>query len=229
MLGGIIFLAVQSAMTFSRGGLYNAVTGAVLAFLFLIRDIRRQAQLVLVGALLYIVADYILLPRLDAFTQGALSARFQDVNPSGRDSIVQSDLQIWEENPILGVGPGQAKSYRELQGVAAHTEFTRVLAEHGVLGLVALLLLLIAGVQNLRRAHSPRDKALAASMMGWSLFFMLNSAMRLVAPAFTFGLAFTPLLPGERRGLQSAPNHGYKTIRRLAFSHQRGVFERHNL
>ncbi len=35
--------------------------------------------------------------------------------------------------------------------MASHTEFTRLLAEHGFLGLIALLLLLWIGARNLAR------------------------------------------------------------------------------
>jgi hypothetical protein len=77
---------------------------------------------------------------------------------------------------------------------AAHTEFSRVLAEHGLLGLTGLILLLSAAMQNLKRAPTAKAKAMVAAMMAWSLFFMLISAMRLVAPSLTFGLTFANLI-----------------------------------
>jgi len=137
-----------------------------------------------------VVAHYVLLPGLDAFTEGTLSERFQDTDTTGRDSLVESDLRIWAAHPVLGVGPGQAKDYRALHGVAAHTEFTRLLAEHGSAGLGALLLLVVAAVQNTRRPDGPRERGLVAALLGWSFLYMVNSAMRLVAPSFVFGLSF---------------------------------------
>jgi hypothetical protein len=210
--GLMVYLAVQSALTFSRGGLYNAAAGASMALFYIIRDARSRFQFVLVAALFFAVVHFILLPRLDAFTEGTLSERFQDVNTTGRDSLLEDDLQVWAENPILGVGPGMAKSYRELRGVAAHTEFSRLVSEHGVLGFAALVLFLAAGVQNLIRAPAPGSKAVVASMVGWSLLYMLNSAMRLVAPAFAFGLAFTTFLPEAQGAPAAAAQRGYRVL-----------------
>jgi hypothetical protein len=197
MFVGVILLAAQSAMTFSRGGLYNAAAGAIVGFLFLITDARSRLKLLLVAALLFVVAHYVLLPKLDTFTSGTLSERFQDTDPTGRDSLVQSDLRIWADHPVLGVGPGQAKQHRQLHGVAAHTEFSRLLAEHGSAGLAALVLLLFTAVRNVRRPPGQREKAIVAALLGWSFLYMVNAAMRLVAPSFAFGLTFARLAPRD--------------------------------
>ena len=61
------------------------------------------------------------------------------------------DLDIFYDNLFIGVGPGQANILREKYGfgkkVAAHTEFSRMLAEHGILGLISLLILIgVSGI-----------------------------------------------------------------------------------
>jgi hypothetical protein len=104
-----------------------------------------------------------------------------------------ADLQIWFENPVLGVGPGGA--YRVRQSLfghhtAAHTEFSRLLAEHGILGFLAILLLLVMAKRSIGQGRTNGDKAFAASMIGWSLLYMGINAMRIVAPSFLFGLPF---------------------------------------
>ena len=194
MLGGLLFLAVQSALTFSRGGLYNAAGGAAIASLYLIRDPRSRLKFLFLAVVLFVSTNYFLLPRLDAFTEGALSARFKSTSTTGRDRIAMTEIQVWLNNPVFGVGPGRTP------GNVAHTEFTRLLSEHGTFGLLSILVLTIAGARNIRRAPTIKNKALAASMMGWSFLFMLNAGMRLAAPAFAFGLAFITLLPEEYRG-----------------------------
>jgi O-antigen ligase len=202
---GTLFLAVQSAITFSRGGIYTALFGAALAFAFLIRDSRTRLKFMTVAAVLFLVANFIVLPRLDMFTGGALSARFRNLETTGRDTLFWADLQVWREHPVLGVGPGEADGYRKAiygdlfkYGVAAHTEFSRLLSEHGIFGLAALMAVLLASVRRLRRHRSHKAKAVAAAMIGWALVFWLHMAMRLVAPCFTFGLAFAVLLLDER-------------------------------
>ena len=182
------YLAAQSALTFSRGGLFYATGSAVFASAYLIRDARSRLKFVLIAVLLFVVGNYVVLPRLDNLTDGALSARFQSIDPTHRDDILEDDLGAWIDNPIIGVGPGQR------EGRVAHTEFTRLLADHGSLGLLAIVLLLATGTRNLRRARTNKGRALAAAMMGWSCLFMLGYGMRLAAPSFAFGLTFVRLL-----------------------------------
>jgi hypothetical protein len=204
MFGAMLLMAVQSALTFSRGGLYNAAGGIALASFCLIKDPRSRIKVVVFAALLLLTANYIVWPRLDAFTGGALSARFENTDTTGRGDIAILDLRAWLENPILGVGPGQR------QGNMAHTEFTRLLAEHGTFGALAILLLVIMMVQNVRRARTIRSRAIVASITGWSFLFMLDKAMRLVAPAFALGLTFATFLPATKVRRVYIRNRGHK-------------------
>jgi O-antigen ligase len=104
--------------------------------------------------------------------------------------IVRDDLRIFKEHPFLGVGTGMAVGYRYLyyRGAAAHTEFSRMLAEHGLLGLAAIFLLIVIAIRNVKAENHRQDKAVAVSLVLWSIAFMFINAMRLVAPAFLFGL-----------------------------------------
>jgi hypothetical protein len=201
---GLALFAIQSALTFSRGGLYNAAgAGAVASMLFLSKT-KFKLRVLAVAVLVLIIAHYVVLPSLDDYTGGALSERFSSLNLTGRDRLIRGDLQAWEENPVFGVGPGRARFsrgefYRE--GVAAHTEFSRLLAEHGMWGLAALFTLLFMAIKNFRQARSGVHKALLTAATAWSLLFMTNAAMRLVAPSFVFGLASVTLLR-QRKILQ---------------------------
>src|SRR5690606_11953405 len=105
-------------------------------------------------------------------------------------------LQVWAEHPLFGVGPGVAVEARKplIGPAAAHTELTRLPAEHGIFGVVALFLLLLMAVRNIKRAQTPANKGIVAALIIWVFFFMLNSAIRLAAPAFLFGLTFITLL-----------------------------------
>lgn len=191
----MLVLATQSAMTFSRGGLYNAVGGIVVGFLFLARDMRSMVKIVLIASLLIGTATLYVIPRLDDFTDGALTRRFESTDPTNRDHIVDADLQIWKEHPLLGVGPGQGPNYRKaiFYGAVAHTEFSRLFAEHGFLGFISLLLLFFMGAQTIFQSTGIKAKAAKASVLTWSVLYMLNAAMRLAVPSFLFGLAFTNL------------------------------------
>ncbi len=194
-----ILLIAQSAMTFSRGGLYMACGGAILAVIFLIQDRRVRFQLFAAIIALFLTINFVLVPRLDEFTGGALSKRFSDTQLTGRDSLAMADLQVFSDHPVFGVGPGQTRRYRNREVgysyAAAHTEFSRLLAEHGVFGLIAIIVLLCMAVQHFRQSPTARGRAVAGSMTAWSLLFMIGAAMRLVAPSFVFGMTAATILP----------------------------------
>jgi len=204
MIGLTVWLGTQSALTFSRGGLYTAAGAAVLGILYLTRDASSRIRIVLIAGFLFVFGSYVVLPRLETFTGGALSTRFENTNTTGRDRIAEADLQIWYDNPVFGVGAGESKveHAQYLRRISTHTEYTRLLAEHGVLGLAAGILLLAMAAQSFLHLGQMRDaraKALLAPMVIWTLLYMLDKAMRLVAPSFTFGLGF--IVIQERRRL----------------------------
>lgn len=196
-------MAAQSALTFSRTGLYNAGISAVAATFYLARDGRTRLKILGVIVIGFLVANYLLLPKLDEFTSGALLTRFRNTSLTGRDTIIRADLQIWSDNPVFGVGPGQAttlraESYRES---SAHTEFSRLVAEHGIFGFLAFLLLIFIGFQNLRRESALHTKAAIVALTCWSFGFMMVTAMRLVAPAALLGLGAITLLLDHNQAL----------------------------
>ena len=195
MLVMTLILAVQSAMTFSRGGLLVASVAATSCIWYLVRD--RGSRLRLLAALIVFstAGVYIVLPKLDEFTGGALSARFADHNLTKRDEVIRDDIDIFIAYPLMGVGPGMAKKMRARSNVgaapvAAHTEFSRLLAEHGLLGMGALILLVVICFNGWKRATTPHTRALATGYMVWGMTFMLQSGMRLVAPSLALGLAY---------------------------------------
>ncbi len=182
-------LVSQSLLTFSRGGSYMALTGMAAAILIVIR--KRHIVPFLFG-MIFVAALFSVwvLPWMNSFTGGTLEERYTDFRSSGRVDIVRDDLRIFKEHPFLGVGPGMAAGYRYLyyRGAPAHTEFSRMLAEHGLLGLAAIILLIVIAIRNVRAETQREDKAAAVSLVLWSIAFMFINAMRLVAPAFLFGL-----------------------------------------
>ncbi|HMG24468.1 MAG TPA: O-antigen ligase family protein [Kofleriaceae bacterium] len=187
----VVVFAAQAALTFSRGGLAVALASAFAAIFYLVRDTRTRATLVVLGVLLFAAGKYIVVPQLEVFTAGALGERYTNVDPSGRGVLASFDLQIFADHPVLGVGPGVAPGIREElgHGGAAHTEFTRMLAEHGMLGVLAIGALIVLGIRAVAGARTLRARAYVVAMLVWVTLFLLVNAMRLAAPAFMFGLA----------------------------------------
>jgi O-antigen ligase len=192
MLIIFIWLVAQTALTFSRGGLWTGLIAVVIIGLFWLREPKALVTLLLSSLLSLAILQFLLLPALDTFTQGTLSARLEDSRLTGRDHIILADWLTFQEHPWFGVGPGQSYFYhaQTFRAASAHTEYTRLLAEHGSLGAASLLLFLIFAVLRITRSRSsPADKALAVGLTAWCLLFMVHAALRLVAPSFIFGLA----------------------------------------
>lgn len=187
----MIFLAAQSSLTMSRGGLYGFAGAAAVAFFWSLGDSRMRKRFFVTAGLIGMLSYFVLLPRLDAWTDGKLMERFENSSLTGRDEIAANDIEIWSQYPIFGVGPGRAGSYRQTYSAtaASHTELTRALSEHGLLGFASLLSLGALLLSNVRRGQSVAERAIAASLISWALLFMVNAGMRLAAPSFVIGLS----------------------------------------
>jgi hypothetical protein len=198
LFAGLLLFAAQSALTFSRCGLYYAGASILAAAVCLVRNPRQALQLAGVAGAVVAIFYFLIFPQLDAFTGGALSARFQKTQLTGRDEIMMADVKLMMESPILGLGVGMADEAREKYYdsiAAAHTEFTRLLAEHGLAGVAALILLFLMAATSFRQARTVRGRALAAGMAAYSFCFMTGNGMRMALPGFVFGLAAATLLP----------------------------------
>ena len=192
MLVIIIWLIGQTALTFSRGGLWTALGSLVAATFFLLRD--RQSRGILLAAAVtgFVLIYFVALPALDSYTGGVLGSRVRSLELTGRDRIMEADIIAFQSYPIFGIGPGQSYEFHALtfRASSAHTEYTRMLAEHGSFGLFALLILIFLAVRHSWQARrSPLAQALSVACVSWALLYMVHAAMRLAAPALLFGLA----------------------------------------
>jgi hypothetical protein len=183
-----LLLGIQSALTFSRGGLFAAIGALLLASPFLVQGARNRVAMLAGAVMLVGAVEFVVLPQLDAFTGGALSARFQDTNPTGRDALARTELEMFVEHPFFGSGPAALDEYGSLLS-STHTEFTRLLAQHGMFGAVALLMMLLLAWRDLVTQESSAARAIAAAFVAWSFLTMLHAAMRLGITPFVFGMA----------------------------------------
>ena len=155
---------------------------------FLLRERRRRIPLFVAASAFGVAVAFVVLPQLDRLTQGTLVARFESVNMSRRDEIARDDLEAFLAHPVGGLGPG-GRFVSEGRWEVAHTELTRLLAEHGLLGVAALLVLFTMAFQRLQAARTVQEKAFVAALLAWSFITMSHAAMRIVAPSLVFGLA----------------------------------------
>ena len=197
----VLFLLRQVILTFSRGGLYMALGGAAAGCFFLVRDRKQRTRVLIGGAVLSLVFFALLLPRIEKMTRGAVSERFGSVETTGRWELIEAGFDTFFHNPVLGLGPGggDKNRLRYFRVGTAHTEWTRMLAEHGTLGMISAVCLIAMAWQNIRRAPTPREKAIAAAFAMYCFLHLSVDATRLAAPSFAFGLATVTILRPRRR------------------------------
>jgi O-antigen ligase len=207
MFAVILFLIRQCLVTLSRGGIYMAMGGLAAASFFLMKDNALRKKLIIAVVLSGLVVGLVIIPRLQEITGGVLVSRFENTSGTGRDLLMKADMQSWSESPLLGVGPGRGDTNRlkYFHAGEAHTEYTRMLAEHGLLGLVSLVALVLIAVRCVREPRGLRSKAFAAAFVTYAVLFMAVNGTRLAAPAFAFGLGSVTIAVPARRARSPMP------------------------
>jgi O-antigen ligase len=200
LLSGIgLALLAQAILTFSRGGILNLAVAIPLASFFFTRSNKKVQQRIFTVFLLAGLAFYLLIPRLDQFTGGMLITRFENFSLTGREQIMRADLQLWQDNPVFGVGVGISSLLRgemaslEVLGAATHTEYTRLLAEHGLFGLLSILLLISMVWQAFYQARGGLARGTVLGLTAWALAEMAHAAMRIASISFVFTLPLAHL------------------------------------
>jgi hypothetical protein len=218
-LAGIaVWFCTQAALTFSRGGLILAGGAIAVAIYYTvgIPRVRRRVTLATVGAA--VVTLVLIVPWLQNYTEGALLNRFSSLDTTGRDDLARSNITAFLENPVFGTGPGGSMDYAAevgRRGHRAHTEYTRLLAEHGMFGAAALLLMAVMSWPRFFRAGPRSSKVYSASLTAWALLFMAYGGMRFGAVGFLFGLGAAGVL--TKKDLLIHPLRGYQRESTLSY------------
>ncbi len=91
--------------------------------------------------------------------------------------------------------------------MAPHTEFTRLLAEHGVFGVIITALMVWMLVRGYLANPSGPGRAIAASLIVWSVSVMFHSATRIAAIPLMLALSMAvwQMQPGAWRSEADEP------------------------
>lgn len=185
--------------TFSRGGV---LTGAVCAVAFVSVLYYKQSHRdrKKLKTKIYLVASALFLSwfMVSMKTAGLIFNRYagldaagqrKDDITTGRIDLITTELEGFYFNPVMGVGVGRALEFRqEAVGLvtASHNEISRLLSEHGMLGVLAVVILIFVPI--LFWLKFKNNYYFLAFMAFW--FLTINhSAMRIALPAFVYGLA----------------------------------------
>lgn len=198
MFGMMGIFAFRALVTMSRGGVFTAlIMMFVFTLLFLLFSPAKFKAKGIVKLSFLFVGGLVLWSFTVIQTGGLLVNRYQNQDVKGREKdittgrgdIVAEDLALFNESPVWGVGPGMGKFIRfERTGylAAAHNEISRMLAEHGVFGVISLLILLL--VPGFKFLFKPANLLIIPFVLFW--FLTVNhSAMRVASPGVLYAFS----------------------------------------
>ena len=197
----LLYFTYRGLLTFSRGGMITAIFAFFIFVLFML--LYQKNTFIKVFKFLFITLILFLGIWLytSDITGGMIDNRYANKNATGiekkdisagRFQLFSAQLENFYESPILGIGVGNGKYKRIESGkrivAASHNEITRLIEEHGLLGILALLILLVKPLQNIYFSTNYQRAFLMSFYVFW--FLTINhSAMRIAFPAFVYGLS----------------------------------------
>jgi len=197
----LVFLfAYRGIITFSRGGMLTALV-MILVFCYMVfKLLNKKARSKFLGVFSLLIVLAICAWYFISYQTGGLidkrynnqdaAGRMKESRLSGREDIMETDLNYFYENPVFGVGPGIGGMMRGddgLQGMQAHSEPTRLLAEHGSLGLIILFLLVFVPILKYFRFRQYHHIYFLPFLIFWGLTIN-HAATRIAAPGILYAL-----------------------------------------
>ncbi len=199
----LVGFTFQGLISFSRGGILVPAFAIVLLILLpenktKEKENKSKSFIISMGAiiLLYGVFELTnsitggnLLLRYKGETAGTLRGTKEitaDHYVTGRLGIFEKDIDLWKNNLFTGVGCGSSKSLRE-QGsnVAAHVELSRLLAEHGLAGLLYSFLFFSLPYDSYKLNKQSNYKVIMLVLLLIAILTTFHAAMRtFVTPLF---------------------------------------------
>jgi O-antigen ligase len=196
----LLYFIYRGLLTFSRGGLITGVIALICFSLFytLYKKISLASFITYVGiVVVFTIGIWLFTSNI---TGGMLDNRYTGKNASGvqkedissgRGDILAEQIKSFTKNPLgIGVGNGKYKRLGVIGNVtaASHNEVGRLIEEHGIIGFIILLLLLLLPLVNFWYGNNYQRAFISAFYLFW--FLTINhSAMRIAFPGFIYGLS----------------------------------------
>ena len=192
-------MCFRGLITFSRGGMITGFAMLVILLYFIYINSKKAIQLKLIY--LFIVASIVMVSILaytEVRTDGLLSKRYQNKDAlgrvktskfSGREEVAASEIEAFLSHPFFGIGVAKGTEYRlEETGdiIASHNEITRLIGEHGSVGILILLILFFTPV--ILYLDNKQNIFLFCFLTFW-LLTINHAAMRTASPSFIYALS----------------------------------------
>jgi hypothetical protein len=192
-------ITYRGMLTFSRGGMITGFVMIILLLTFLYFKSNQGGKLKMNFIIVFVAFAMVGTWTYTSLQTGGLidkrysnqdaAGRVKKSQFTGREQIAENEINMFLKNPIFGVGVGKGAETREAEtGIkaASHNEITRLLAEHGMMGVMGLLILILTPL--LLYIENQFNLFLMCFIAFW--FLTINhAAMRIAAPAFVYSLS----------------------------------------
>lgn len=200
-------ISYRGMVTFSRGGMVTGLLMIVLLLFFLYYKSNFTGRVKLNYLIVLVSIAMMATWAYTSFQTGGLidkryanqdaAGRVKESQFTGREDVATDEINVFLKNPIFGVGVGKGVEVRKDEtgnGTLSHDEITRMLAEHGTLGIFALLILFFTPL--FLYLENKFNMYLLCFVAFW--FLTINhAAMRTAAPAFVYSLSLLNVFIGK--------------------------------
>jgi len=206
-----LVMSYRGLLTFSRGGMITGFLMFIILFLFVYMNSLNKQKLKLNYMIaFFVVILFSIFIFSENMTGGLISKRYSNQDAmgrtkvskfSGREEIAQNEINAFLDHPFFGIGVAKGLELRLAQTgstVASHDEITRMLAEHGSLGILGLLILfftpIILYLDN-------RQHIFMFCFLTFWLLTINHAAMRTSMPAFVYSLSILKITFNEKEDI----------------------------
>jgi len=192
-------ITYRGLVTFSRGGMITGFVMIVILLFFIYKNSNSTGRFklnllfVFMGLVFAVIWFYTSLQ-----TSGLIDKRYANQDAmgrvkesklTGREEIMESELDAFLDNPVFGIGVAKGLELRYEQTgqiITSHNEITRTIAEHGSLGIMALIIVFFTPI--FLYLDNKQHVYLFCFVFFW-LLTINHAAMRIAAPAFVYSLS----------------------------------------
>ena len=192
-------ITYRGLVTFSRGGMITGFVMILILLAVLYFNTGSTGKYKLNVLFLFMALTFSIIWIYTSMqTSGLIDKRYANQDAmgrakeshfTGREEILKSEIDAFLDSPVFGIGVAKGLELRyEKTGqiTTSHSEISRTIAEHGTMGIIALMIVFFTPI------FLYIDNKQNVYMICFVTFWLLtinHAAMRIAAPAFVYSLA----------------------------------------
>jgi hypothetical protein len=195
----ILNISFRGLVTFSRGGMITGIIMILILISITYFRVNSAGKVKMNYLIVFVfIAFFATWTYSSTQTSGLIVKRYGNQDATGKENenqftgrgeLAADEIDSFLKYPFFGVGVGRNQEVRfQERGViiVSHNEITRMLAEHGSLGILCLLILFLTPI--ILYLDNKYNTYLLCFVAFW-LLTINHAAMRIAAPAFLYSLS----------------------------------------